>query len=243
MTDSKQELQTLKEIALAETNKFVADVEVVVKHLREGVSFEVATTIIESYWGNSAKTKELKLQLNSMDRSANGRVILHTNIDKEDVLRIMGDRKAVEDYFTAVHAFIDDRIETVLNGLKRTNFTEAELVSYNTFRKEVVRYLDYINNYFYDIQPILEKDEITCWTQLATKTGRSEDGDYLFFDSFKEELKREQKYFVETHVNLDKASDYYSLSSCECFAKRLDSQVKLPYLFACWLDKEFVSND
>lgn len=243
MTDSKTELQTLKNFATSENLKFVNDIESVVKHLRNGVSFPVAANIINTYWGDSAKGKQLKLKLSSSDLRVNGETILHTNIDREDILKIVGERKGIYEYFTAVHAYINDRVDTVLEGLHRAEFNEVELACYNEFRKEVVRYLDYINNYFWDIRTLLEKEDTTCWTQLGIPTAGSDDGDYLFFDSFKEDLDRQHKVFMENFVDLKNIDNWYSLSSCEHFANRLTAQIKLPYLFACWLDEKSGNND
>ena len=230
-----EKIQGQKQVAETIVTEFRNSSQHIVNLLKDGVELAVAVRIINDYWAGDVSAPAMKAQLSSEFPVTNGEVILNAPLTKKTLELSKGNFEEVRIYFDEIHGFILRVTKELTADLNTADLNDADaLARFNLFRKETLRYLDYSDNYFYEVRDLLKQDSVTDWSQLTVVPTRVADGDYLFITDFMQSLVDCQGvYFIRT---LDKTcEDNTNLHGINWSSEQIIAQLKLPYLFAQWL--------
>jgi hypothetical protein len=227
------EQKAAAEACLEEANDIANQV---IEALKEGVDISVAARIITDYWGElTPAADKLRQQLSSSFPEKNGQVILSAPLCQSDLDRLNGSLDSARSYFQGIHGFISELVGRIMHQIKSCDVNDQSAVAlYNKFRENVLLYLDYSGDYFYEARKVLESEETAHWGNLRVVTTRQENGDYLFIDDFEEDLKKTHDAYI-TYTFNQKESEWWSLYDLRWSSDRIVPRVKLPYLFALYL--------
>lgn len=224
--------KTAAEVTLSDANEVA---NTVIDALKEGVDISVAARIIEDYWGAGTRGDKLRVQLSASFPQQNGQIILGAPLTQGDIDRLNGQLGGVRKYFEDMHSFVFDLVKRIMHQIKACDVNDQSAVeAYNEFRHNVILYLDYSNDWYWEARKVLENDECQNWGNLKIVTTRAQNGDYLFIDDFEETLQKTHAEYLE-HTFNQKESEYWSLYDLRWKGERVVPRVKLPYLFAQYL--------
>jgi hypothetical protein len=228
-----------KEVASVVSREIGEELTQLTKTLHEGVSLPVALRVINTIWGTTPTAAKVKVQLSDTFHKENGQAILWGALPETELKKLTGDMEQVVDYFDTIHAYIEKYVAVVLARLMQgETFTEAGQEALNEFRKNVLKYASYVRDFFYEVKEPLEKEETQHWNQISVVPTCIENGDYLFFDTFQDILKENHEVFLKRTFCRDDRSAW-CLDDFNWSADRLEAHLKLPLLFAAWLNANY----
>lgn len=212
-------------------------VESFIERLNKGVSPLSAAKIIDEIWGNTSRAKSIKLKLSGFENN-NGYAILSSELSRSNVGALYQEQ-IFSDYFVKISGLIEILVDDVLAAIKTANFTEEDQTRYNEIRKNVLNYIDLLRSGWHHEEVVKHADTfLGAWEDISYESDRSCGGDYLFFDSFKEELVNSHKYFLENEICLqDQNGGFYSFYNLKYHLKRLKPSLTIPFLFAGYLQR------
>lgn len=210
----------------------------VIDTLQEGVEISVAHRIISEHWGDTGTASRLRTKLFGKFPKENGEVLLYAPLTEDDLERWKGDRTEVMEYFGLVHAYVIEHVAALTAKMNRYDSSDmAALELYNGFRKNVLRYICYIDYEFYSVRQILEEDGVLDWDNLAKllPIAEIENGDYLFMDDFIPKLVETQGTYLERDIQVE-ARDQYSVNDMEWVLRKMVPHIRIPFLFGEYLN-------
>lgn len=210
----------------------------IVEMLNEGVDISVANRLISEHWGDTAMARSLRTRLFSAFPDENGRVLRNAPLTQDDLDRFRGEYSEVVTYFDAIHAYILEGVGELTNRLNKADPSdEVAFGTYNSFRRNAMRYTSYVDDGFYQVREFLEKGEITSWSDLVRllPIESIDNGDYLFIDEFVKRLSEIQQHYIGRELEIE-AQDRYSICDIEWVLLKAVSHIKIPMLFAEYLN-------
>lgn len=230
MTDvTYDQLVESRNAAMSEMNGCTSSLKGMAEKLQEGVSLKEACEIVDRFWP-TREAGDLKTRLFSSFPKENGQVLLNKGLDKRIVENIAVD--ITRAYFHNISEYVAFKVEESLNhinGLGLDNSAAADAI--NELRKQVARYLGYINWGVYEIKTQLLGKNVD-WEELSPSVDGVENGDYLFLENLP--LLTEQAHDRYVEENLPQKYGF-ALSDIEWRFGSLEAVMELSLLFAKYL--------
>lgn len=225
-----EQLEQQHQAAKAETNAYVERMGGLIKKLETGIELREACEVADRFW-DAREAAEIKTRLFNSFPKVNGRVLLDKDLDEKITLKMPTDE--ARKYFEVSGLYIQTKIDQSLkniNSLGLDNEAAAELLT--ALRKEVARYLGFINWGIYEIKAQLLDSKPNRWEDLSPNVDSVENGDYLFMENMGVLVEKAHTVFVKENF-----PDTYtlSLSSFNWRFSTIEAVMELVGLFSMFL--------
>lgn len=230
-------LDTLFNTVYLDLDDKATTVDAFIERFGKGVSPLAASTFIDQVWGTGSRGKAIKVKLNAFNRH-NGQLILSNELSRSEVSTVYQE-DFVREYFHQFHTLIEVRVDEILELIKGSSFTEEKQSFYNEVRKNILTYIDFSSPYCYNAELLKqETGRIAKWEDISFESVRAQNGDYLFFDSFKEELRKAHSDFIKVRIEMeDTNGSFWSFYNLVNHIRRVRADTALPYAFADYLKR------
>jgi hypothetical protein len=123
--------------------------------------------------------------------------------------------------------------------LLEAEFTVENQAILNEFRCEVLKYVAYTGDYFYEAEQKLKDGSLTTWDQLNRVPDMVINGDYLFVNEFKTTMAKAHVDYLKGTFHPDLKLSGYSLKDFSWRTSDMCNKLKLPFLFAEFLNLKY----
>ena len=193
-----EELVANRQTALLEIDARTSAISALAKKLQEGISLPDATELINSMW-NERDARILKTELSSAFPKRNSEAILGYGLDAKITNSFV--LKATHEFFADSAAFIEANAIERLASFSRCKLDDEDaLEDFIKLRKNLVRYIAFLDWGVYDIREKLLNRDIDCWCDINESVMAIESGDYMIWDNFPELLSEAHKNYALNHL-------------------------------------------
>lgn len=198
--------------------------------LKEGVSYEEAIVIINQFWG-ARDAGVMKTRLFTSFPERNGQIIREQDLDGKIRERIA--TAVTRGFFIEAHRYILDQVNAqlaIFSKLRTDNATEFN--AYIEFRKQVARYLSFLDWGVHDIKEALLTHGNKGWKELPGHPGSVDTSDYMLWDNIPEMVADAHATFVKNHLD---RKDHINLNSLDWCFDVVRATMELTLLFADYM--------
>lgn len=228
-----EQLVKSKDESLVRLESTKSVIDTLTKALREPLSVAEATIIIKQIWAEDEfASSKLLVKLTEADPSGNSDYIRSASLSTKTYESLTEGLVPVIEYIKVAHEFVLSEVAFGIDKLKTSGaYDQVAQFKYDEFRKQVLRYLDYCDSMFYELD---DRPEVKSWEDLTEESYRVESGDYLFIDDLMERVNKAQNDILKDRLYYGR-EDNTSLSDLKYSAVRWGTAVKLPIWFATFL--------
>lgn len=180
------ELLEVLNAAKAELHSTTDSMSGLKKELEEGVSLQQASGIADRFW-SPREAMSVKTRLFDSFPKQNGRILMEKGLDEKVCGRISLDVSHA--FFVKAKEFlvceIDQHLEEINSKGLDCEHTAEHL---NLLRRDIARFLCYLNWGVYEIRNQLLDENVQGWAQLSGSIETIESGDYLFLENLGEKV-------------------------------------------------------
>lgn len=235
-----EEIVKLKGVAEVTTQTYIDELESLITAMEDdGLPLPVATKIIRGIWGNSSRANAMMVQLSECFPETNKSVVLYAGLPVDEARKQLGQLKETREYFELVYTYIDQVVNLTMKELLEAEFTVENQSLLNEFRCEVLKYVAYTGDYFYEAEQKLKDGSLTSWAQLNRVPDVVISGDYLFVNEFKKTLAEAHTNYLEGTFKPDLKMSGYSLKDFSWRTSDMCNKLKLPFMFAEYLNLKY----
>lgn len=235
-----EEIVKLKGVAEVTTQTYIDELESLITAMEDdGLPLPVATKIIRGIWGNSSRANAMMVQLSECFPETNKSVVLYAGLPVDEARKQLGQLKETREYFELVYTYIDQVVNLIMKELLEAEFTVENQSLLNEFRCEVLKYVAYTGDYFYEAEQKLKDGSLTSWAQLNRVPDVVISGDYLFVNEFKKTLAEAHTNYLESTFKPDLKMSGYSLKDFSWRTSDMCNKLKLPFMFAEYLNLKY----
>ena len=233
------EIGQLKAVATTVSQQIADEAVQLTKSMEDGISLPVAIRIVNTIWGSHTQSSQkLKVQLSDSFPKSNRDVIRYTALPADELRKLTGELEEVVSYFALIQEYIEKLVCAITAHLVKGEPTPEGQEAVDEFRRNVLQYCCYINGYFYEVKDMVNDEACTAWDHIRIVPTGVLDGDYLFIQSFKDQLTADHEEFLK-RTFFRQERDYWSLEDIKWSSDRLVPYIKLPFLFAEWLNATY----
>jgi hypothetical protein len=235
-----EEIVKLKGVAEVTTQTYIDELESLINAMEDGgLPLPVAVKLIRGIWGNSSRANSLMVQLSECFPETNKSVVLYAGLPAEEARKQLGELKETREYFELIYTYIDQVVNITMKGLVAAEFTVENQSRLNDFRCEVLKYIAYTGDYFYEAEQMLKDGSLLSWDQLNRVPDVVINGDYLFVNEFKATLAKAHADYLEGTFKPDVKLSGYSLKDFSWRTSDMCNKLKLPFMFAEYLNSKY----
>lgn len=235
-----EEIVKLKGVAEVTTQTYIDELESLITAMEDdGLPLPVATKIIRGIWGNSSRANSLMVQLSECFPETNKSVVLYAGLPVEEARKQLGELEETRQYFKLIYDYIHEVVDNTMLRLLEAEFTVENQAILNEFRCEVLKYVAYTGDYFYEAEQQLKDGSLTTWDQLNRVPDMVINGDYLFVNEFKTTLAKAHVDYLKGTFHPDLKLSGYSLKDFSWRTSDMCNKLKLPFLFAEFLNQKY----
>lgn len=224
------ELLVNRNAARGELDAGVSSLVDLADKLKDGVSYQEAILIIDHFW-KPRDAGVMKTRLFTSFPERNGEIILEHDLDAKIRERIA--TVTTRDFFVSAHRYILDQVNAqlaIFSKLRTDNATE--FAAYVTFRKQIARYLAFLDYGVHDIKESLLNLGEKRWTELPGSPGSVESSEYMLWDNIPEMVTEAHDTFVRNHLD---RKDHITLHSLDWCFDTIRATMELSLLFADYM--------
>lgn len=156
------------------------------KELEDGVSLQQASGIADRFW-TTREAMAVKVRLFDSFPKQNGLILLEKGLDEKVCGRISLDVSHA--FFAKAKDYLACEIDQHLAEINGKGLDcEHTAEHLNLLRRDIARFLCYINWGVYEIRSQLLDEKIQDWSQLSGSIETIESGDYLFLENLAEKV-------------------------------------------------------
>jgi len=235
-----EEIVKLKGVAEVTTQTYIDELESLITAMEDdGLPLPVATKIIRGIWGNSSRANALMVQLSECFPETNKSVVLYAGLPVEESRKQLGELEETRQYFKLIYDYIHEVVDATMKGLVEAEFTVENQSILNEFRCEVLKYVAYTGDYFYEAEQKLKEGSVTSWAQLNRVPDVVINGDYLFVNEFKATMAKAHVDYLKGTFQPDLKLAGFSLKDFSWRSSDMVNKLKLPFLFAEYLNLKY----
>jgi hypothetical protein len=235
-----EEVVKLKGVAEVTTQTYIDELESLISAMEDdGLPLPVATKIIRGIWGNTSRANALLVQLSECFPETNKSVVLYAGLPADEARKQLGELEETREYFKLIYDYINEVVDTTFKTLLAAEFTVESQECLNEFRCEVLKYVAYTGDYFYEAEQKLKDGSLTSWDQLNRVPDIVINGDYMFVMDFKESLAKAHVEYLKGTFHPDLRSSGYSLKDFSWRTSDMCNKLKLPFMFAEYLNLKY----
>jgi hypothetical protein len=235
-----EEVVKLKGVAEVTTQTYIDELESLISAMEDdGLPLTVATKIIRGIWGNTSRANALLVQLSECFPETNKSVVLYAGLPADEARKQLGELEETREYFKVIYDYINEVVDTTFKTLLAAEFTVESQDCLNEFRCEVLKYVAYTGDYFYEAEQKLKDGSLTSWDQLNRVPDIVINGDYMFVTDFKESLAKAHVEYLKGTFHPDLRSSGYSLKDFSWRTSDMCNKLKLPFMFAEYLNSKY----
>lgn len=235
-----EEVVKLKGVAEVTTQTYIDELESLISAMEDdGLPLPVATKIIRGIWGNTSRANALLVQLSECFPETNKSVVLYAGLPADEARKQLGELEETREYFKLIYDYINEVVDTTFKTLLAAEFTVESQDCLNVFRCEVLKYVAYTGDYFYEAEQKLKDGSLTSWDQLNRVPDIVINGDYMFVMDFKESLAKAHVEYLKGTFHPDLRSSGYSLKDFSWRTSDMCNKLKLPFMFAEYLNLKY----
>lgn len=235
-----EEVVKLKGVAEVTTQTYIDELESLISAMEDdGLPLPVATKIIRGIWGHTSRANALLVQLSECFPETNKSVVLYAGLPADEARKQLGELAETREYFKLIYDYINEVVDTTFKTLLAAEFTVESQDCLNAFRCEVLKYVAYTGDYFYEAEQKLKDGSLTSWDQLNRVPDIVINGDYMFVMDFKESLAKAHVEYLKGTFHPDLRSSGYSLKDFSWRTSDMCNKLKLPFMFAEYLNLKY----
>lgn len=235
-----EEVVKLKGVVEVTTQTYIDELESLISAMEdEGLPLPVATKIIRGIWGNGSRANALMVQLSECFPETNKSVVLYASLPADEARKQLGQLEETREYFKLIYDYIQEVVNATMQELLAADFTVEHQERLNEFRCEVLKYVSYTGDYFYDAEQKLKDGSLTSWDQLNRVPDIVINGDYLFVTEFKEVMAKAHVDYLKGTFHPDLRESGYSLKDFSWRTSDMCNKLKLPFMFAEYLNLKY----
>lgn len=219
--------------ALKEISQIREAALLVVAQLKNGVNVETAYSIIDRYWVGSDAVR-MKQNLQAAFPDENGRMLL--NAPFNDKMGIAMDFVVTRDYLNQVFPEIIRLVEEKFALINSRDLNdEAAMQLYIKFRKEPARFVEYVQDGWFEGREGLENGAICGWQDLKDEARCVDNGQFLMLDDYRHTIGEAKKQVFEYLFSKTQAQNL-SLGDTSWNTDRAETRIKLCQYFLNYLE-------
>jgi len=204
------------------------------QQLSEGVTILKAYDIIDKYWPAREGAK-MKLMLSSAFPSRNADMILCARFSRQlgEGLQFLISKEFFEQAIPQIAPLIEEKLK-VLNQADLND--PIALAAFQAFRKEPARFVNYMEDGWFEGRGALLADNVKAWTELTQEARSVENGDYLFMEDYRGKLDDLLKFVLRYFEDGEEGLQNKTLDGVEYYADQILVRLKVCELFLEYLD-------
>ena len=228
-----EELVSNRQTALLEIDAGTSTINALARELQEGISLADSVKLVNLMW-NERDARILKADLFAAFPKRNAETILSRGLDAKVSNSFV--LTATRQFFADSSAFIEANAIERLNSFSRCKLDDEDaLEDYIKLRKNLVRYIAFLDWGIYDIRTKLLNRDIDCWCDINESVMAIESGDYMIWDNFPELLAEAHKTYAINHLN---RMAEVNMRSIEWNFEGIQAFMELRLIFAKYLNPE-----